>query len=108
MIRCAFRLGGQIQEVIIRGDELLFCDLNSGMVTTIAGLRLNKAGIIKEFPDLENNPEWKEEAVKRFNEKMKTYTTEIQKVNYVKSELVKHGYEPMYWQRAGFRPSSFK
>lgn len=108
MIRCIFRLGGQLQEVIIRGDELLFCDLNTGMITSLAGLRLSRTGVIKEFPDLDGKENWKEEAIKRFEENFKKYETEIQKVNYVKSELVKQGYEPMYWQRAGFRPSTFK
>jgi hypothetical protein len=78
------------------------------MMTTIQGLKLSKAGCIKEFPDLKNDDDWKLKSINRLKEKMKTYKTEMEKLNYVKGELVQQGYEPLYYQRGGFRPQKFK
>jgi hypothetical protein len=33
------------------------------MITTIDGLRLNKGGVIKEFPDLKDRKDWRTEAI---------------------------------------------
>ena len=108
MIRASFRIGGDIQEIIVRGDELLFFDTSSGMITSIDGINLSKSGCLKEFPDLEGNGEWKKETIKRFKEKMKEYKTEMERMEYVKGELEKQGYEPLILQRAGFRSRRFK
>ena len=107
MIKGTFRLGGENQEVIVRGNELLFFDISSGMMTTIEGLRLSKSGSIKEFPDLKDDDEWKKKTIQRLKENMKKYETEMEKMNYVKDELIKQGYEPLFYQRAGFRPKKF-
>jgi hypothetical protein len=107
MIRAVFQFGGENQEVIIKGNELLFFDINSGMLTTIQGLKLSKAGCIKEFPDLKNDDEWKLKSINRLKEKMKEYNTEMEKMNYVKEELIKQGYISLYLHRAGFRPKKF-
>ena len=108
MIKLTLRLGGENQEVIIRGNELLFFDIGSGMMTTIEGLKLSKVGSIKEFPDLKEDDDWKKKTIKRLKQKMKTFKTEIEKMNYVKEELIKQGYEPLFYQRGGFRPTKFK
>jgi hypothetical protein len=101
-------LGGDIQEVIVKGNELLFFDIGSGMITPITGLKLSKSGCIKEFPDLKEDKDWKLKSIERLKEKMKTYNTEMEKMNYVKEELEKQGYEPLILQRAGFRPMKFR
>ncbi|HDK27242.1 MAG TPA: hypothetical protein ENG48_09205 [Candidatus Atribacteria bacterium] len=108
MIKATFRLGGEVIEVIVRGTELLFYDISSQLTSVIEGLRLNKAGVIKEFPDLENNPEWKKIAIQRLKDYIKKLKTEMERIIYVKNELKQHGYEPLYLQRAGFRPQKFK
>lgn len=108
MIKATFRFGGENQEVIVKGNELLFFDIGSGMMTTLEGLKLSKQGVFKEFPDLKNNEEWKKEAIKRLKNKMKEFKTEIEKMNYVKDELIKFGYEPLFYQKAGHRPIKFK
>lgn len=102
MIRGRFRLGGEITEVIIRGNSLMF--VHDGTMTTIEGIKLSKPGCIKQFPDLKNNPDWNKIAKERFKKYIKKFKTEIEKINYVKKELTKHGYEPMDYQIAGFRP----
>jgi len=108
MIKSSFRMGGDIIEVIVRGNELLFFDISSGMITSIEGINLSKSGCIKQFPDLEGDDDWKKKTIERFKEKIKEYKTEMEKMNYVKEELKKVGYKPEYWQRVGFRNQRFK
>lgn len=108
MLKTTYRLGGDIIETIIKGNELLFYDTHSQMTTSIEGLKLSKAGVIKEFPDLENNKNWKKLAIKRLKEYMNKMKTEMEKAIYIKEELKKHGYEPLYFQKAGWRPQKFK
>ena len=103
MIKMTLEFGGDNQEIVVRGNELLFFDIGSGMMTSIEGLKLSKSGCLKEFPDLKDDDEWRKKTIQRFKEKMKEYPTEIQKMNYVKEELKKQGYKPLFMQRAGFR-----
>ena len=105
-IRSVFRLGGEIISVIIDNDNVMFLDGN-GVVTTIEGLKLSKGGVLKEFPELENNEEWRKIAIERFKEKIKSLNGEMEKTTYIKDELTKHGYEAKFYQRAGFRPTKF-
>lgn len=107
MIKGTFVLGGDNQEVIVKGNELLFFDISSGMMTSVEGLRLSKQGSIKEFPDLKDDDEWKKKTIERLKEKMKSYNTEMEKMNYVKDELIKFGYQPLFYQIAGHRPKKF-
>lgn len=108
MIRGTFRLGGDIIEAIIDETNLFFRDLSSGTITTIEGLKLSRVGTIKQFPDLEEDKDWKEKGIKRFKEHLKKLRIESQKIEYIKEELLKHGYTPLIKQKAGFRPERFK
>jgi len=107
MIKSTFRLGGEVAEIIINGNDLLFHDTSSQMTTTIEGLRLNKAGVIKEFSDLKDDAEWRKKAIKRLKEHIKTMENEMDKLDYVKVELKKFGWQPLFWQKAGWRPRKF-
>lgn len=99
-----FQFGSDIIEVRINGNHILFrTNQTSGMFATIENLQLNYNGVIKEHPDLKDKDNWKEEAIKRFKEKIKNMTTEIEKVKYVVEDLQKFGYKPLYKQREGFR-----
>lgn len=106
MILGTFQLASEIQEVIVRGNELLFAQ--NGMITTIEGLKLSKSGVVKEFPDLETSDEWRKEAITRLKNHIKQMKTETEAMEYVKEELKKQGYTPLFMQRAGFRPERFK
>ncbi len=108
MIKGTFKLGGDIMEVIIKGNELLFSDVSSGLITTVQGLKFSKSGVLKQFPDLKNEKEWKFIAIERLKKHMKALKTEEDKMEYVKEELKDFGYEPLYKQRGGFRPQKFK
>jgi hypothetical protein len=93
--------------VIIDGDNLFFCD-SDNRFTTIEGLKMDKSGTLKEFPDLIEDDEWKLKAIQRLKEHIKNFKTEMEKLNYVRLELEKSGYKSLFYQKAGFRPSKFK
>ena len=107
MIIAVFELGGDQVEVIVDSNNIMFRDAGSGTTTTIHGLKLDKSGVIREHPDLKDDDEWKKKAIERLKEHIKKFKTEIQKINYIKDELEKFGYTPLYFQRAGHRPEKF-
>ncbi len=108
MIKASFRLGGDYVEVVVRGNELLFSEVGTGAITTIEGLRLSKQGVIKEFPDLKDDEEWKKKAMERLKAHVKELPTENSAMEYVIGELKKFGYIPLTKQRAGFRPQKIE
>ncbi len=108
MINATFKLAGDIISVKVEGNNLGFFDEGSGQLTTLEGLRFSKAGVLKEFPDLKDDSDWKIKAIDRLKEHMKNKKTEMEKMLYVKGELNKFGYETLYYQRAGHRPKKFE
>ena len=108
MIQAQIRLGGEVNSVIVKGNELLFQDVSSGQTVGLPGLRLSKAGALKEHPDLKDNPDWRKISIDRLKEHVKKFSTEMEKINYIKKELEKFGYEPMFYQKAGWRVKKFK
>lgn len=93
----------------INGHSITFNQSVGGvpMFTTIEGLKLNPASIIEQFPDLKDKtiPEIKREAIKRFKEKIKTFTTEQQVQDYLQEDLRKHGLILKMIYKKGFRPT---
>ena len=104
MIQISFRLGGDIILVEIDKNNLMFYDVGNNLLSDIQGLKFNRAGVIKEFPDLEFDNEWRSKSIQRFKEHFSSLKDEDTKVKYIIAELVKFGYTPMYKQRAGWRP----
>jgi GTP1/Obg family GTP-binding protein len=102
-----FQLGGDQISIIVDANNIMFSDTSTGTTTTIHGLKLSKAGVIKEHPDLKDDDEWRKKAIDRLKKHIKKFKTEIQKINYIKDELVKFGYTPLFFQRAGHRPQKF-
>ena len=107
VLRGTFKLGGDFIEVIIKGNEVLFYDLATHTLTPVSGLKLSKAGTIKEFPDLAEDKEWKKKAIERLRTHIKSIKTEDKRLDYIKEELIKYGYEPQFKQKAGWRPKKF-
>ena len=104
MIGLIFQLGPEIIEVRVDNNNVQFRNNQSnGMFTTIEGLKLNKVGVIREFPDLKDNDDWQNIARERFKEKIKSMNTEMERENYIVADLKKYGYVPKYRQRQGFR-----
>jgi hypothetical protein len=101
-----FENAGEIVEVVIQGNTLLFSD-SSGQVTLLEGLQFSKEGVIKEFPDLKDDEEWKKKAIERLKEHIKTIPTEKETLDYVKDELVKFGNKALFYRQNGFRPKKW-
>ena len=108
MIKTTFSLGSDMIETIIDGNTIKFFDVSTGMITTIEGIRLDKSGSLKEFPDLKDNEDWKKITLDRFKTKFKSFKTENEANNYVIDELTKQGYKAIMKQRAGWRPTRIK
>lgn len=102
MIGTIFLFGSEVVEVRVDGNNVFFRN-TGGIFATIEGLKLDKSGVLKEHPDLENNDDWQKIARERFNEKIKTFNTEKEKMNYIIEDLEKFGYVAKYQQRQGFR-----
>ncbi len=107
LLRGTFQFGNDMIECILDGNNLMFMDISTGMITTPEGLRISKDGVTKQFPDLRNDDEWKKKAIERLKEHMKKFDTGEKKLSYIKGELVRYGYTPLFKQRAGWRPEKF-
>ena len=70
----------------------------------IDSLRIDKKGVLKEFPDLKDKDDWRKQAIKRFKEKVKSFDTEKEQIKYIMEDLKKYGYKPLYIQKVGYRP----
>lgn len=103
MIGLVVQFASDVFRIIVAGNNVYFTD-SSGVSSTIDGLRLLKSGVIKEFPDLKDDDDWKKKAIQRFKDKIKSFETDMEKINYIKEDLRPHGYKPLYIQRSGFRP----
>ena len=109
MISTLFQYGSEVVEVRINQTICLFRTANTyGGFVPIEGIKLEKAGSIKEHPDLKDNKNWKNETIKRFKEKIKTLNNEKQRMKYIISDLTKHGYKATHYQQEGFRPIKIK
>lgn len=104
MIGIIFKFNSEIVEVRIKDSNVFFRTSQSQQFATIEGIKLDKNGVVKEFPDLKDSKDWKKESIKRFKEKIKEMKTEKEQAQYVIDDLTKFGYQPLYLQKQGFRP----
>ena len=104
MIGLIFYHGTEIIYVQIDGHNIGFSNSQFGAkIAPIEGLRLSQAGVIKEHPDLKDNPSWREEAIKRFKETINILKDEESIAEYIIMDLKKYSYIPKWKQKAGFR-----
>lgn len=109
MIGALFKLGMEIIEVRVHDKDVYFRSSQYGaMFAPIEGLKLSKAGALKEFPELEGDPKWQEKAIVKFKEKINEFNNEDEKMNYIIEDLKKVGYQPMYKQKEGWRPERIR
>jgi hypothetical protein len=108
MIKGTFRLASELIDVVVKGNDIMFVDVHTNTITSINGLKISYNGVIKEFPELEDNDNWKKIALERFKEHIKSFKLEREKLDYIKVELKNHGYEPLFIQQAGHRTKKFK
>ena len=107
-VQCVFQQGSSRIAIRIIGDNILFIDLQSNMVSPIEGLKLEKQGVIKEYPDLKDDPDWKQKAIERFVSKVKSFDSETEKADWIIKEMKDMAYTPLYKQRNGHRPQKIK
>lgn len=90
--------------VRIEGKKILFGNTSyKGQMATIEGLQLSKEGAIKEFPELKDRTDWREEAIRRFKDTIEQLPSEEDIAQYIINDLKKYGYIPKLKQRQGFR-----
>lgn len=105
MIDLMFYHESEIVIVRIRQHEILFGSTMFGAkMADISGLRLDFNGTIREFPDLRDSLDWREQAIGRFKEHIRTLNSEDKIADYIIYELKDKGYIPKLKQVAGFRP----
>lgn len=108
MIDIIFQYGPEIILVKISGTKVTFGNTKYGaQMADISGLILSKEGVMKEHPDLKDNPFWKDEAIKRFKDHIRRLKTEKLIMKYIKEDLEQHGYVAKRWQQNGYRGSKF-
>jgi len=64
MIKGTFKIGGDVIEVVVKENNVFFRDISTGTVTTLAGLKLSKQGVFKQFPELKEDKDWKRKQLK--------------------------------------------
>ena len=104
MIELIFEFAGDYVLVKIQGWNITFGNTNYGTrLAPIECLRLDRSGVMNEFPDLKDDPNWRDEAIKRFKDKIKHMRSEEQIAEYIIEDLKKFGYIPKWKQKGGFR-----
>lgn len=107
MIIILFGFANEKILVTIKGNIVTFANTQYGAKeTSIDGLQLSQQGVIKEHPDLKDNKDWREQAVKRFKKKISELKTEQDRADYIIEDLKEHGYILKKIQRGGFRPKA--
>jgi len=109
MITLLFDYGTEKILITIKGKEVRFGNTAYGAQTaTIDGLKLNYQGVCREFPDLETRRDWKQEATKRFKDKINAMENEQAITDYLINDLKKYGYTNPRIQQQGFRTKTIK
>src|ERR1051325_2010991 len=109
MIGVILQYFDEVVEVRVDGINIYFrTGTNKEIFSTIDGLRIDYSGVIKDHPDLKDDPEWRSKAVARFKEKIKGFKTEDDRINYIVEDLRRHGYIPRFKQRQGHRVEAIK
>jgi len=104
MIDIIFYRGTEIVLIRVQGHNIQFANsIYGSKLANIDGIKLDYKGVLKEFPDLKDNPDWNKEAIKRFKEKIIILDKEENISDYIIKDFIKFGYIPKFRQKAGFR-----
>lgn len=104
MIEAIFLFGADIILIRINEHHVEFGNTSYGArLATIDGIKLSRSGVEKEFPDLLGREDWKQEAINRFKENIKSLKGEKTILKYIKEDLEKHGYVLKRWKQNGYR-----
>ena len=108
MIGIVFQFGADVVEVRIKDNVIFFRTSQFTNFGDIDGIKLNKVGVLREFPDLKDKEDWMSIARNRFKDKIKTMKTEREQADYVIEDLQKYGYKLYAEMVQGFRTKRFK
>jgi len=109
MIKLYFGFVGDKILITIKGNDIKFANTAYGAKEArLKDLKLSKAGVEVEFPELKGRDDWREQALKRFEKKIYSLKTEREKVDYIIDDLSKFGYILEQEQREGLRPKIIK
>lgn len=109
MIGVVLRFGGEVIEVRVQGINVYFRSSTYGTAfVPFENLHLDKAGVVKEFPDLDGDEQWRQKAIERFRAEMKKLGSENKVADYIINDLKKYGYKAIAKQRQGFRVQSLE
>ena len=104
MIEGIFLFGPDVILIRVEGHKVEFGNTSYGArLSNIDGLQLSKQGVEKQFPDLINNPLWREEAVRRFKENINSLHGEKAIMKYIQEDLAPHGYVMKRYHQNGYR-----
>lgn len=104
MIQVMLTFGSDYILIVVDNHSVKFGNTGFGaQLADISGLKLDRNGVIKEFPDLIANVNWREEAIIRFKDRIKSLHSEEAIVSYLIEDLRKYGYKPYYKQVQGRR-----
>ena len=105
-----FEFAGDMVVIKIQGADVTFAtsQTNFNQFVPIEAIRLTKEGILKEHPDLKDNPDMRNIAIKRFKEHIKNLGGENKIKDYVIEELENQGYILRTIKKEGFRPVKVK
>ena len=102
MIGIIFQFGTEVVEVRVKDNNVFFRS-GSPQFADIDGIKLDKVGVLKEHPDLEDKEDWRKQARDRFKQKIKQMKDENEQVKYIIEDLSKYGYIAKFIQKQGFR-----
>ena len=109
MIHLFFDHFGEKVLIEINGSKVFFSTTIFGNnKAPIDSLKINYNGAIKEFPDLEDREDWRDEAIRRFKIKIGSMKDEDHIARYLIEDLRKYNYLPLYKQKVGWRPEVIK
>ena len=109
MIEVLFFYASEPFLIRIRGDHVTFCTTQfGGSESTIEGLKMKQADVIKKFPDLSEREDWHEEAIRRFKQHIAILGNEKAISEYIIEDLKQYGYQAKKRQVQGFRPESLQ
>ena len=105
MIDLIFNQASEVVIVRIVGNSVTFgSTIYGAKMADISGLRLDFTGTIREFPDLKDDINWKDNAISRFKNYIANLDSEDKIADYIIYELRNKGYAPKLKQVAGYRP----
>ncbi len=109
MIHILFTFANETILVSVDRNEVMFGNTSYGArMATIDGIDIKYSGVVKEFPDLKDRQDWREEAINRFKDKVKSLKDEKKVAEYIIKDLSKHGYTAFKIQEKGKRAITIK